>query len=1043
VRVSDGQTFTDMPVTVVVRPGQLAGGTPVDVDRDPSAVAVNTNGSLAYVTNKYDKTVSVIDTSTGAVVATIKVPYSPTAVVVNPGANQYSAYVAMTTGVAVIDTANNKVVDLNTGTATIDVIKVGSSPSAIAINSTGTRLYVSNGGSSTVSVINTATNTEITKVTVGSQPSGLAVSSDDSRVYALSLYSDKVTVIRTSDNRVIGSAAVGDSPRGIVLSPNGQVAYVTNYNSGTVTVLNTVETTPAFVKTITVGTQPEGIAISKDGALVYVANGRDTVSAIDTRSNTVIGSAVPIDSPAESGAHAIAVSGNKIYVTDYVDGFVRVLNVGRVQTAPQANGAPTVGTPNPNTGTIVGDLKVIDTDGDALSYTVFDAPDQGALTVDPNGTDTYTPTAAARVAAGANTVDTFTVRVSDSLGASKDVSVTVPISPAPLPPNRAPYANATGWGTEGDLATGVITGNMNGVDPDGDPLTYAVWSPSRSGTVTVNPTTGEFTYIPTLAARLKADTTAGTDYDAISISVSDGRATTNYSMPVYVAPARAGLASPIAVGQDPTGVAVGGNQVFVLNQTDKTMSVISPTSNSTIPFSSTPTAVAVSPDGSRAYVTLSGAPTSVAVIDTASKQIVKNVTVGSSPAGVAMSQDGRRMYVTNSGSGTVSVIDTDPTSATYNTELRRITVGTQPTGIAVAPDGRRLYVTRPGSGAVAVVDTLTNMVAANVTVGGSPRGVAITPDGRHAYVTNDDGTVSVIDTVNNFVVNRIAVGPSPLGVAIGRDGTAYVANVDDTVSLIDTGKQSVFATFALSPQTATGSHYVAVNADGTRIYVTDTRDDTLRGLTITRGNTAPEINPYVPVVVGTPNTTNGAVTGSVNATDPEVDRLTYTASAPANGIVTIDAATGNFTYTPSQAARDYALTTEQNDIDTFTITVSDGQATANTIVSVPVMATNNVAPEWQNQTNNYDPVTRTTTGTVIARDADGDTLRYYLVGSSYAGSATVTEDGRYVYIPFYTGPNGYWNYDYIPVAITDGHYTTYAWIYVDTYTEYCGEACAL
>ena len=236
---------------------------------------------------------------------------------------------------------------------------------------------------------------------------------------------------------------------------------------------------------------------------------------------------------------------------------------------------------------------------------------------------------------------------------------------------------------------------------------------------------------------------------------------------------------------------------------------------------------------------------------------------------------------------------------------------------------------------------------------------------------------------------------------------------------------------------------MAVNADATRIYVTDTRDDTLRGLTITRGNTAPAINPYVPVVLGPPNTTSGAVTGSVNATDPEVDRLTYTASAPPNGIVTIDAATGNFTYTPSQAARDSALTTEQNEVDTFTITVSDGQATANTIVTVPVMATNNVAPEWQNQTNNYDPVTRTTTGTVIARDADGDTLRYYLVGSSYAGSATVTADGSYVYTPFYTGPNGYWNYDYIPVATTDGHYTTYAWIYVDTYTEYCGEACAL
>jgi YVTN family beta-propeller protein len=110
-----------------------------------------------------------------------------------------------------------------------------------------------------VSVINTATNTEIARVTVGSQPSGLVVSPDDSRVYALSRYSDKVTVFSAATNQVIGSAAVGDSPRGIVLSPNGQVAYVTNYNSGTVTVLNTTANTPVFVKTITVGTQPEAL----------------------------------------------------------------------------------------------------------------------------------------------------------------------------------------------------------------------------------------------------------------------------------------------------------------------------------------------------------------------------------------------------------------------------------------------------------------------------------------------------------------------------------------------------------------------------------------------------------------------------------------------------------------------------------------------------------------------------------------------------------------------------------------------------------------
>jgi YVTN family beta-propeller protein/VCBS repeat-containing protein len=550
VRISDGQTFTDVPVTVVVRPGQLAGGAPVDVDRDPSAVAFNATGSLAYVTNQYDKTVSVINTSTGAVVATIKVPYAPTAVVVSPVTNQNRAYVATTSGVAVIDTLSNKVIDLNPATKTVDLIKVGSSPSAIAINPTGTRLYVSNGGSSTVSVINTATNLEITRVTVGSQPSGLAVSPDGTRLYALSRAADKVTVIRTSDNQVIGSAAVGDSPRGIVLSPDGQVAYVTNYNSGTVTVLNTVGTTPVFVKTISVGSQPEGIAISNDGALVYVANGRDTVSVIDTRTNTVLGSPVAIDSPAEIGAHAIAVSGNKIYVTDYVDDFVRVIDVARVQTAPQANGLPTVGTPDPTTGAVTGDLDVIDTDGDALSYTVTDTPDKGSLTVSAKGIYTYTPTAAARAEATQGTVDTFTVRVSDTLGASRDVTVTVPILSGT---NRAPIVTGTPFWSSPDWTTGQVTGGATFTDPDGDPLTYTVINGPTKGTITLRQlgTLTAFYYTPTLAARNAAYQTPGEDTDSFTLVASDGQATVSVPFTVTVAPLSP-VNHPPALQGDPT-----------------------------------------------------------------------------------------------------------------------------------------------------------------------------------------------------------------------------------------------------------------------------------------------------------------------------------------------------------------------------------------------------------------------------------------------------------------------------------------------------------
>jgi len=49
------------------------------------------------------------------------------------------------------------------------------------------------------------------------------------------------------------------------------------------------------VKTISVGTDPLGVAVTPDGSKVYVANQSDnTVSVIDTATNTVIGSPIPV-----------------------------------------------------------------------------------------------------------------------------------------------------------------------------------------------------------------------------------------------------------------------------------------------------------------------------------------------------------------------------------------------------------------------------------------------------------------------------------------------------------------------------------------------------------------------------------------------------------------------------------------------------------------------------------------------------------------------------------------------------------------------------
>ena len=478
-------------------------------------------GTKAFVANKLDKSVSVVDTNTGALLATIKVAGSPTAVAVSPVADR--AYVAMsgTNSVAVIDTVAHKVIDINTATSTVDNIKVGVGPSAIVVSPDGKRVYVSNGSSNTASAIDTATNKEVAKVTVGSSPTGMAVSPDNSRLYALSSSADTLTVVNTVTGAKIGSVNVGDSPRGIVLSANGQRAYVTNYNTDQVAVVNTTGTNPVVIARITVGDKPDGIAMSSDGRLVYVANGPDTVSLINTATNTLTGSAVVIDTTPATATHSIAFTADgKAYVTDYADDVVRVVSLKHYNAAPVSTGVPTMDPPNTTTGAVSGRFHVEDPDKDPLTYSDSHRTDQGIgdirrgrLTASPIrrplppavkppkhlGSPILSPSASTTPA-----------------GASKNVTVTVSIDPKPLAPNHSPSASPTGWGSASDLATGLVIGQMNGTDPDGDPLTYSVWDVSRRGTTTVNAATGEFTYIPTLSARLQANTTAGYDLDGIN-----------------------------------------------------------------------------------------------------------------------------------------------------------------------------------------------------------------------------------------------------------------------------------------------------------------------------------------------------------------------------------------------------------------------------------------------------------------------------------------------------------------------------------------------
>ena len=224
--------------------------------------------------------------------------------------------------VSVINTATNTIVQ----TIPVGVSCLCVNPDSLVISRDGRRVYVANEVANTVSVINTATNTVAATINVGVSLSSIALSPDGDTLYVVAQPAQVALYVFSTATYALEATVplVGiTQARGVAVTPDGTRLYVSIFNSsGAVKVIDTASF--GIIATVAVGMVPLGLDITPDGSLVYVANtNSSTVSVISTATNTVVAT-VPVGNQPYSAR--VSPDGSRVYVANAIGSTVSVIN---------------------------------------------------------------------------------------------------------------------------------------------------------------------------------------------------------------------------------------------------------------------------------------------------------------------------------------------------------------------------------------------------------------------------------------------------------------------------------------------------------------------------------------------------------------------------------------------------------------------------------------------------------------------------------------------------------------------------------------------
>ena len=171
---------------------------------------------------------------------------------------------------------------LNLTTQKIDaVFPVGSVPKVVKVTPDNKYILVSNWCSYTLTVISVESGKTVKSIKIGRYPRGIAISAESTYAYVAEMGGSNIHRINLNDFSET-QIPIGSNPRAIVLSPDGSKLYATLNLAGKVIGWDLEK--GKVIKSVKTGQAARSLAISHDGTALYVVNfSSGTMSKVATQ----------------------------------------------------------------------------------------------------------------------------------------------------------------------------------------------------------------------------------------------------------------------------------------------------------------------------------------------------------------------------------------------------------------------------------------------------------------------------------------------------------------------------------------------------------------------------------------------------------------------------------------------------------------------------------------------------------------------------------------------------------------------------------------